>query len=596
MGFGFRVGVPGMSVRVSTRGVRTSVGPRIARVSVGSGGTRVSSGLGPFFASSSVGGSRRRTTTRRTSYARSTGPSPAQLQRAQRAAERAQREAERDALIAELHALRRRSTSVHLQTFPTAHPPMIPPPPELGLAWARAEAAAFHLRGVGRFARSQRSQARERAVADAASYLAFEQDRLARTHRDLVDQAGAWWQLLVANDEETVCDAVNAAFADNPAAGCAVGLEDRVLSVVMRQQDLDSLPTQTPGVTQAGRPTLKTLTKRDRTLWWLTVMGSNVIATVKEALATAPAVDAVDLAVITRLPDTQRLDVVAFGRWTRRAIESTPWRAPEDALRFLDVGEGVECAVTTTATRIKPVDTRSAPGLRTLVDTAIDDGLDTPPDQPTDADPYAITPFARWAGGRGEPVTPPTAPAPPEPVPGVQVLVPGQTLVLPDEAHVELALEFGFAGAEADLTLLLLGSDEKVRSDADFVFYNQPAAARGAVRLVGRHRDGGRTVDRAAVFLAAVPDEVRRVAVSISTAVGGGSTCGSLQQAELRLTCPGASWVVPTPADPQVRAMTLAELYRHVVDGRPSWKLRAVGQGWAEGLPALARAYGVDVD
>lgn len=61
MGFGFRVGVPGMSVRVSTRGVRTSVGPRAARISVGSGGTRISSGLGPFYASSSLrgGGSRR---------------------------------------------------------------------------------------------------------------------------------------------------------------------------------------------------------------------------------------------------------------------------------------------------------------------------------------------------------------------------------------------------------------------------------------------------------------------------------------------------------------------------------------------------------
>lgn len=63
MGFGFRVGVPGMSVRVSTRGVRTSVGPRAARISVGSGGTRISSGLGPFYASSSLSGGRRRTST-----------------------------------------------------------------------------------------------------------------------------------------------------------------------------------------------------------------------------------------------------------------------------------------------------------------------------------------------------------------------------------------------------------------------------------------------------------------------------------------------------------------------------------------------------
>ncbi|WP_269466071.1 TerD family protein [Streptomyces griseochromogenes] len=42
--------------------------------------------------------------------------------------------------------------------------------------------------------------------------------------------------------------------------------------------------------------------------------------------------------------------------------------------------------------------------------------------------------------------------------------------------------------------------------------------------------------------------------------------------------------------------MVVAELYRHTVEGRPVWKLRAIGQGWAEGFDGLARAYGVDVE
>lgn len=82
MGFGFRVGVPGMSVRVSTRGVRTSIVPRAARVSVGSGGARLSSGLGPFCASSSLSGGRGRTSTRRSPRSRTVAPSAAQLERA----------------------------------------------------------------------------------------------------------------------------------------------------------------------------------------------------------------------------------------------------------------------------------------------------------------------------------------------------------------------------------------------------------------------------------------------------------------------------------------------------------------------------------
>ncbi|GAA2125334.1 hypothetical protein [Actinomadura napierensis] len=111
-----------------------------------------------------------------------------------------------------------------------------------------------------------------------------------------------------------MCEAVSTAFADNPATGCAVGVQEGILSVVIRQPDLDSLPDQTPAMTSAGRPTLKKLTQRDRMLWWLTTLGSNIIATLKQALATAPAITAIDLAALTRIPDTQRLGIIAYGR------------------------------------------------------------------------------------------------------------------------------------------------------------------------------------------------------------------------------------------------------------------------------------------
>jgi stress response protein SCP2 len=395
----------------------------------------------------------------------------------------------------------------------------------------------------------------------------------------------------VANDESTVCDAVNAAFADNPAPGCAVGLEGAVLSVVMRHQDLDTLPTQEPGLTPAGRPTLKTLTKRDRMLWWLTIMGSNLVATVKEALATAPSVVAVDLAVLTRLPTTQRLGVIAFGRWTRRAIESTPWREPSDALRFLDIGEDVRCALSATGTKISPLDISAEPGLERLVESAIEDGIDAPSEpEPQPENPYSIVPFERWVSERA-------GPPQPRPVPrDVLELAPGQNLVLPDEAVPELAFELTFSGAEADLSLLLLGPDEEVGSDADFVFYNQPVAAGGAARLLGKVRHNGAATERAAVFPAALPGRVQRVVVSINMDVAGGLTCAALRLASLRVTSATATWAIPTPADPHVRAMVLAEVYRHGDSADATWKLRAVGQGWAEGLPALARHYGVDIE
>jgi stress response protein SCP2 len=584
--FGFRVGVPGMGIRVSTRGVRASVGPRIARVHVGTGRTRVSSGLGPFFASTTLSSGRRRTTTRRAPRARAAGPSAAQLERARRAAERAQQEAERDARIAELHELRRQSTSVHLQAFPAAHPPVVPLPPSLGLPWASAEAEAFHLRGIGRFARSQRSAARARGTRDAPAYLAAERTRLLEVHRELAEQAASWWRDLLDNDEETVCEAVNAAFADNPAAGCAVGLCEGVLSVVMRQQDIETLPDRTPGTTPNGRPTLKALTKRDRAQWWLTILGSNLIATVKEALATAPGITAVELAVLSRLPDTHRLGVVAYGRWTRRAIESIEWRAAEDALRFLELGEDVACEVSTSPPRVRAVDVSAIPGLQSLIDHAIDDGLDDEPDDPAPAppNPYAITPFDQWATG---------SPQPPSPPPPPQPLVPGQNLVLPEDAASDLTLALSFAGADADLSLLLLDRNRRVRTDDDFVFYNQPVGAEGAARLLGK--GPGDRAERASLRLNALPPDVARVAVSVNMDVAAGLTCAALDEAVLQITGPTATFTIPTPPDPRIRAMVLVEIYRHAVGGQQVWKLRAVGQGWADGLAGLARDHGVDV-
>ncbi len=622
MAFGFRVGVPGMSVRVSTRGVRTSLGPRAARISMGSGGTRISSGVGPFYASSSLGGGRRRTSTSHATRSRAAAPSAAQLERARRQAERAQQEAERDAAIAQLKELRRQMTSVHLQSFTPAQPPVVPGPPQLSLAWALAEAQAHHLAGLGLFARAERAAAKRRAEADAPAYLAAEEARLHAVHGELAAGAGQWWQALNANDEETVCEAVNYAFSDNAAAGCAVGVDGAVLSVVMRQQDIDSLPDQTPGVTPSGRPTLKSLSKRDRTLWWLTSMGSNIVATLKEAFAVAPGVTAIDLAVLTRLPDSQRLGFVAHGRWTRQAIEAGPWRETTDALRFLDIGQDVACSVTTTASgnlssAVKPLDTSRLPGLQSLLDHAQDDtgsgdatlaGLDGDLRANVPAahsaplpDPYRIRPFAEWKSQTAAP-TPPPAPAaatsPPAP-PGharATALAPGQNLVLPEEAWQELRITFGSAGADADLTLFLTDTGGQVTCDEDFIFYNQPSAAQGAARLLGKQADGPHTVERAALHLAALPAHIQRVTIAVNMDVDSGLTCGALTHAALYMDCvTEAAWTFQPPADPDIRAMVIAELYRHTTNGQPVWKLRAIGQGWADGLDALARAHGVNI-
>lgn len=147
-------------------------------------------------------------------------------------------------------------------------------------------------------------------------------------------------------------------------------------------------------------------------------------------------------------------------------------------------------------------------------------------------------------------------------------------------------------GLDADCSALLLAGD-KVRSDDDFVFYNQPSGADGAVRHLGKQVQGAATVDRVQVATGALPAAVDRVVVAASA---DGGTFGQL--GALSVTVADAA----TPDTPAVRfdigdattetALLFVELYLR----GGAWKVRAVGQGYDSGLAGLARDFGVTVD
>lgn len=151
---------------------------------------------------------------------------------------------------------------------------------------------------------------------------------------------------------------------------------------------------------------------------------------------------------------------------------------------------------------------------------------------------------------------------------------------------------------DVDASALLLGSDGKVRSDADFVFYNQPSHPSGVVRYLPKQQaagGGGEVSDRVEVDLARLPSEVERVVLAAS-AEGGAFPA----VARLRLLLhdtgtaegagPIAEFAITDAGD--VSALVAAELYRR--DG--AWKFRAVGQGYAAGLVGLATDFGITVE
>ncbi|HHW77204.1 MAG TPA: trypsin-like serine protease [Xanthomonadaceae bacterium] len=134
---------------------------------------------------------------------------------------------------------------------------------------------------------------------------------------------------------------------------------------------------------------------------------------------------------------------------------------------------------------------------------------------------------------------------------------------------------------------VLLGADGQIRDPADLVSAEQPRSRDGSVAFAG-------PPDEFRIDLDAVPAAVARIAVVLAVKPGlpRGITFGVF--AAIRVWLADAAGqpllLFPLPlASRGETAMILAELYRH----QGLWKFRAVGQGFAAGLPALAAHFGL---
>ena len=153
---------------------------------------------------------------------------------------------------------------------------------------------------------------------------------------------------------------------------------------------------------------------------------------------------------------------------------------------------------------------------------------------------------------------------------------------------------------DLDASALLLNSSGKVRSQADFIFYNQLATPDGAVVHQGDNRTGAGDGDdeKILIDLTLVADDVDRIVivVSIDQADARHQNFGQIRDAFCR--------VVNQDTDREVvrydlsedaaseTSMIFAEIYRN----RGEWKFRAVGQGYASGLYGIATDFGIALD
>ncbi|MFJ9329266.1 TerD family protein [Streptomyces sp. NPDC101230] len=168
---------------------------------------------------------------------------------------------------------------------------------------------------------------------------------------------------------------------------------------------------------------------------------------------------------------------------------------------------------------------------------------------------------------------------------GTNVPVPAGTV------RVELGWRAAPSTPDVDGSALLLVAG-KVRSDADFVFYNQPAHASGAVRHEGKRPVGDGVTDTLLVDLGRVEPAIDRIVVAASADGGSFGRVGGLYVRVVD-AAGGAELARFDSTDATVEtAFILGELYRR----QGAWKFRAVGQGYSTGLEGLATDFGISVD
>ena len=152
---------------------------------------------------------------------------------------------------------------------------------------------------------------------------------------------------------------------------------------------------------------------------------------------------------------------------------------------------------------------------------------------------------------------------------------------------------------DLDASVFMVGDDGKVLSDSSFIFFNNKTSACGSVEHQGDNRTGEGDGDdeQVKISLSQVPAEVKKLvfAVTIYDAEARKQNFGMVSNSYMRIFNNDngteiARFDLSEDASTET-AMVFGELYRNGAE----WKFKAVGQGFAGGLSALASQHGMNI-
>jgi len=158
------------------------------------------------------------------------------------------------------------------------------------------------------------------------------------------------------------------------------------------------------------------------------------------------------------------------------------------------------------------------------------------------------------------------------------------------------------AGVEFDLdaSAILVNADGKVRSNDDFIFYNQLSAPNGSVVHQGDNRTGEGEGDDEQILidLTLVDPDVARIVITVTIDQGEsrGQNFGQVRGAFCRVVNEDSQAEVVRYDLSEDAASETAMIFSEIYRNGGEWKFRAVGQGYATGLRGIATDFGIKLD
>jgi tellurite resistance protein TerA len=168
----------------------------------------------------------------------------------------------------------------------------------------------------------------------------------------------------------------------------------------------------------------------------------------------------------------------------------------------------------------------------------------------------------------------------------------GANTTLPAPAGEVTVRHRADSAVDVNLTAFLVGADNKVRGDADMVFFNQPQAEGASARYEQPATSGGVVTHRLAFDLARLPAGVEKIVVTLTEDAGRGFAAVADLVGTVVVGGQEHVRLFPAPEFKTEKGIVVAEVY---VRGGAN-KVRAVWQGYSSGLHGLATAHGVDVE